>query len=106
MLFGVNFKTLVMEKKDTIISNMFLCLLIIYSFVINYQLMLSMLISVIIIIFLIGDTNYRNSDMAEDILMNNETSDEELKRYLYLIVMTLVLFCAMIVMCYHWMIMI
>ena len=95
-----------MEKKDTIISNMFLCLLIIYSFVINYQLMLSMLISVIIIIFLIGDTNYRNSDMAEDILMNNETSDEELKRYLYLIVMTLVFFCAMTVMCYHWMIMI
>ena len=81
MLFGVNFKTLVMEKKDAIISNMFLCLLIIYSFVINYQLMLSMLISAIITIFLIGD-------MAEDILMENETSDEELKRYLYLTAMT------------------
>lgn len=88
-----------MEKKDAIISNMFLCLLIIYSFVINYQLMLSMLISAIITIFLIGD-------MAEDILMENETSDEELKRYLYLTAMTLVLFCAMTVMCYHWMIMI
>lgn len=95
-------KLYIMEKKDKIIKNIFVLLLVGYGLAINFHLMLSMVISFITTLVLFGYLDLSDKDMMENTLMDKEPTEEMLEKYGSVLRIMFIMFAVMTAVFYNW----